>query len=86
MTLRIVGGERGWLRRAAERVRIVRGAEPVQLRWQEPLQPGTIFGRALGLQIPPVAAGEYAVELSVAMPGEAPLVARQLIEVTEEKD
>lgn len=81
VSLRLVDRRGGWLRRTAERVGIVGESAPIRLRWQEQASAGEYHARALGIQIPEVSPGDYVLELSVARPGEEPVVAERLVEV-----
>jgi hypothetical protein len=81
MALRLVSGQGGLLRRLAERVRLVRPLDPVEMRWQEPAEAGDVLSRTIALQVPPTPAGRYTLEVTVALEGEEPVVARQEVVV-----
>jgi hypothetical protein len=81
ISMRRVDG--GWLRRAAERVGLVGAETPVRLRWQEEMEPGDgVYARALTLGVPAeVAAGSYAVEVGLVLPGREPVTAVRVVRV-----
>jgi hypothetical protein len=83
MALRLISGQGGWLRRFAERVRLARPLDPVEMRWQEPAEAGDVLSRAIALQVPPTPAGRYTLEVTVALAGEEPVVARQEVVVVQ---
>jgi hypothetical protein len=81
VSLRLVDRRGGWLRRAAERVGVVREAAPIRLRWQEQAASAGYVARSMAVQIPVVSPGGYVLELSVARPGETPVTVEKPVEV-----
>jgi hypothetical protein len=84
LSLRLLEGRTGWLRRLAERAGLMREAAPIRLRWEEGIREGPYQARSLTINIPPVAPGTYALELSVEAPGREQLSVRKEIEVIGE--
>jgi hypothetical protein len=81
VSLRLVDRRGGWLRRAAERVGVIREAAPVRLRWREQATSAGFVTRSMSIQIPAVSPGVYVLELTVERPGEPPVTAERDIEV-----
>jgi hypothetical protein len=78
VSLRLVDRRGGWLRRAAERVGVVREAAPVRLRWQEQATADGYVARSMAIQIPPVSPGSYILELTVTREGDEPVTAERV--------
>lgn len=83
MSLRLTPRQTGAIRRLAESIGLLRRSEPIRLRWEESVVPGPYMGRSLSIQIPEISPGEYALELSVEVPGREPLVVRRAIDVVD---
>lgn len=83
ISMKLLGGRAGWLRRLAERAGILREVQPASLRWQEPVVEGEYMPRSIDLTIPEVSPGVYTLELSVQAPGREALVVRKDVEVLE---
>jgi hypothetical protein len=80
-SLRVVRQSAGWMRRAAERVGLAEGAQPVRVRWEEETAGEPMLARSLLLALPELPAGEYALELSVAPREGEPVVATRALRV-----
>lgn len=81
LSLRLLEGRTGWLRRLAERAGLLREVAPIRLRWEEAVTPGPYMPRSLAIQIPEVSPGTYTLELEVEAPGREALTVRKDIEV-----
>lgn len=82
MSLRLVDGDAGWLRRMAERAGVVQQVQPIRLVWAEGTAREEVIPRTLSLQVPDeISPGTYHLELSVTATGRAPLVVRRTVQV-----
>src|SRR5690606_9180280 len=77
MSLRLLEGRKGWLRRLAERAGLLREVAPVRLRWEEATQDGPYMARSITIQVPDVDPGTYTLELMVDAAGREPLTVRR---------
>ena len=84
MSIRLLEGRRGWLRRLAERAGLLREVAPIRLRWEEPTTDGPYMARSITVDVPEVAPGTYTLELTVDAAGREPLAVRRDLIVTEE--
>lgn len=82
LSIRLLEGRTGWLRRLAERAGILREVAPIRLRWQEPVLAGEYMARSLGIQVPNVDPGTYTLELVVEAADEEPVSVRRDLEIT----
>jgi hypothetical protein len=80
LSLRLLQGRPGWLRRMAERAGLLREVSPIRLRWREPAT-GPVLARSVRLEVPTVPPGTYLLELTVEAPGHDPIPVRREIEV-----
>ncbi|MEX2581836.1 MAG: hypothetical protein WD766_01055 [Gemmatimonadota bacterium] len=81
ISLQLLQGRTGWLRRLAERAGLMREVTPVRLRWQEPVAEGEFMSRSVEIEVPDVAPGTYTLELTVDASGREPLSVRKDIEI-----
>ncbi len=83
MSLRLLEGRRGWLRRLAERAGLLREVAPIRLRWNEPTIAGPYMPRSITVEVPTVDPGRYTLELTVEADGREPLAVRRDLVVGE---
>lgn len=82
MSLRLVEHGAGWLKRLARRIGLVDRVPPVRVRWREDPSGASVLSRALAVQIPKdLDPGDYALELTIFLPGREPLTARRPMRV-----
>jgi hypothetical protein len=73
-----------WLRRAAERLKVVERRAPVRMKWDEPSgRPDGVRSRALSVDFSTLPTGRYRIELSVEAEGQPPVVASRVVDVTD---
>ena len=73
-----------WLRRAAERLKVVDRRAPVRMKWDEPSgRPDGVRSRALAVDFSTLPTGQYRVDLTVEADGQPPVVASRVVEVIE---
>lgn len=80
--VRLVPDEPGWGRRQLEAVGLARAGRTAAMRWVEPVEPGAVVGRALGVSLPAgLRPGGYTLEVTVLLPGREPAIARRALTV-----
>jgi hypothetical protein len=72
----------GWLRRAAETIRLTARGAPLSVQWQEVPSRGTgIASRGVAVDLSRLQPGHYRIRVSVTPRGESPVVSTREIEV-----
>jgi hypothetical protein len=80
--VRLVPDEAGWGRRRLEAVGLARPGRTAAMRWVEPVEPGPVAGRALGVSLPPgLRPGGYTLEVTVMLANRPPAIARRTLTV-----
>jgi len=73
-----------WLRRAAERLKVMDRRAPVRMKWDEPsIRPDGVRSRALAVDFSTLPAGHYRIDLAVEADGQPPVITSRVVEVTE---